>query len=43
MDDLEIIKENVQPLRQGRKIEELKAAFGSDIVETNNRREMIRQ
>ncbi|OTF83313.1 mitotic checkpoint serine/threonine-protein kinase BUB1 beta-like, partial [Euroglyphus maynei] len=43
MDDLEIIKENVQPLRQGRKIDELKAALTHDINENDNRREMIRQ
>lgn len=44
MDELlETTKENVQPLRQGRKIEELKATLSTDINENNNRREMIRQ
>lgn len=39
MDDLELIKENVQPLRSGRRIDTLRAAFNLDENDAKKREE----
>lgn len=39
MDKIELIKENVQPLKNGRKIDSLQAALSMDLNETKRRDE----
>lgn len=39
MDKIELIKENVQPLKSGRKIDSLQAALSMDLNETKKRDE----